>query len=73
LRSFSAEDPEAQGCQIFWYKIPKREKIYQITANYTKCPYNITKDHKMDKVSIKYTNIFHCRTLQNLSKFGFLV
>jgi hypothetical protein len=21
-----------------WYKIPKREKIYQITTNYTKCP-----------------------------------
>jgi hypothetical protein len=21
-----------------WYKIPKREKIYQITANYTNCP-----------------------------------
>jgi hypothetical protein len=21
-----------------WHKIPKREKIYQITANYTKCP-----------------------------------
>jgi hypothetical protein len=27
----------------------------------------------MDQVSIKYTNIFHCKTLQNLPKFGFLV
>jgi hypothetical protein len=27
----------------------------------------------MDLVSIKYTNIFHCKTLQNLPKFGFLV
>jgi hypothetical protein len=27
----------------------------------------------MDQVSIKYTNIFHCKTLQNLSKFGFWV
>jgi hypothetical protein len=27
----------------------------------------------MDQVSIKYTNIFHCKTLQNLPKFGFSV
>jgi hypothetical protein len=27
----------------------------------------------MDQVSIKYTYIFHCKTLQNLPKFGFLV
>jgi hypothetical protein len=27
----------------------------------------------MNQVSIKYTNIFHCKTLQNLPKFGFLV
>jgi hypothetical protein len=31
-----------------WYKIPKRKIIYQITTNYTKCPYNITKDRKID-------------------------
>jgi hypothetical protein len=24
----------------------------------------------MDQVSIKYTNIFHCKTLQNLLKVG---
>jgi hypothetical protein len=27
----------------------------------------------MDQVSIKYTNIFHSKTLQNFPKFGFLV
>jgi hypothetical protein len=27
----------------------------------------------MDQVSVKYTNIFHCKTLRNLHKFGFLV
>jgi hypothetical protein len=27
----------------------------------------------MDQVAIKYTNIFQCKTLQNLPKFGFLV
>jgi hypothetical protein len=56
-----------------WYKIPKRGKIYQITTNRTKCQWNITKDRKMDQVSIKYTNIFHCKTLKNFPKFGFLV
>jgi hypothetical protein len=25
----------------------------------------------MDQVSIKYANTFHCKTLQNLPKFGF--
>jgi hypothetical protein len=58
---------------LCWYKIPTREKIYQITTNYTKCRSNTTKDRKMDQVSIKYTNIFHCKTLQNVPKFGFLV
>jgi hypothetical protein len=33
----------------------------------------MTKDRKMDQVSIKYTNFFHCKTIQNLPKFGFLV
>jgi hypothetical protein len=51
----------------------KRGKIHQITTNCTKCQYNITKDHKMDQVSIKYTNIFYCKTLQNLPNFIFLV
>jgi hypothetical protein len=31
------------------------------------------KNRKMDQVSIKYTNIFHCKTLQNLPQFGFFV
>jgi hypothetical protein len=27
----------------------------------------------MDQVSVKHTNVFHCRTLQNVPNFGFLV
>jgi hypothetical protein len=27
----------------------------------------------MDQVSIKYTNIFNCKTLKNFPKLGFLV
>jgi hypothetical protein len=58
----------------FWgHKIPKREKCTKMTTKYTNYPLNITKDRKMDQVSIKYTNIFHCKTRQNLPKFGFLV
>jgi hypothetical protein len=35
---------------------------------------NITKERKLDQVPIKYTDIFHCKTLQNFPKiwiFGF--
>jgi hypothetical protein len=51
----------------------KTGKNIQITTNYTKCPWNLTKDRKMDQVSIKYTNIFRCKTVQNLPKFWILV
>jgi hypothetical protein len=60
-----------------WYKIPKREKIYQITTSYIyqmSIKYNYIKTVKWTKCPyIKYTNIFHCMTLQNLPKFGFLI
>jgi hypothetical protein len=35
--------------------------------------YNIPKREKIYQMSNKYTNIFHSKTLQNLSKFGFFV
>jgi hypothetical protein len=40
---------------------------------YTKLPQNILNGCKIDQISIKYTNIFLCKTLQKLPKFGFLV
>jgi hypothetical protein len=46
--------------------IPNYHELYQMSIKYKK-------DRKMDQVSIKYANIFHCKTLQNLPKFGFLV
>jgi hypothetical protein len=61
-----------QGCQIFLStktKTGKNTKLLRTMPNVHKTP--ITKDSKMDQVSIKYTNIFHCKTLQNLPKFGF--
>jgi hypothetical protein len=33
----------------------------------------MTNSWKNDQMAIKYTNIFHCKTLQNLPKSGFLV
>jgi hypothetical protein len=27
---------------------------------------------KIDQTSVKYTNVFHCKTLQNIPKLGFL-
>jgi hypothetical protein len=53
-----------QGCQIFLGTKYQNGK-------------NITNYHELYQmsitVSIKYTVIFHCKTLRNLPKFGFLV
>jgi hypothetical protein len=46
----------------------KTGKIYQITIKYTQCPQNIPNGSKIDLMVIKYTNISHCKTLQNLPK-----
>jgi hypothetical protein len=34
---------------------------------------NISNGRKIDQMFIKYTNIFHCKTFQNLPKLEFLV
>jgi hypothetical protein len=47
--------------------------MYQDEEIYTKSPQNIQNGRKMDQMAINYTNIFHCNTLQNLPKMGFLV
>jgi hypothetical protein len=49
--------------------IPKREKIYQIT----KWPQNIPNGRRIDQGAVKYTNIFHCKSIKYLPKFGFFV
>jgi hypothetical protein len=46
--------------------IPNYHEQNQMSIKYKK-------DRKMDQVSIKYTNNFLCKTLQNLPKFVFLV
>jgi hypothetical protein len=73
LRQFSRLD--RQGCQIFLCTRYQNGKMYtyQIIINVSKWPQNIPYGRKTDQIVIKYTNIFHCKTLQNLPKLGFLV
>jgi hypothetical protein len=43
--------PETRVARFFWSKhtknIPNDYKLYQKAVNYTKCPQNIPKDHKI--------------------------
>jgi hypothetical protein len=60
----------SQGCQIFlgtkYQNGEKYAKLPRTTLNCHKI--GITKDRKMDQVSIKYTNIFLCKTLQKFTQ-----
>jgi hypothetical protein len=62
-----------QGCQIFLGTKYQNGKILSNYHELYQMSINITKDSKMDQVTIKYSNIFHWNTLQDLPKFGFLV
>jgi hypothetical protein len=59
--------------RFFLLQLTKTEKICQSTITYTKKPLNMPNGYKIYQVAIKYTNIFHRMTLQNLSKLLFLV
>jgi hypothetical protein len=68
-----------QGCQIVLNttyqngeNIPYDHKIYQITTKYTKKTKYKPKWRKNDQMATKYRNSFHCKTIQNLPKMGFL-
>jgi hypothetical protein len=58
-----------------WYKIPKRggnmPNDHKICI--PKWPQNISNGRKIDQMVIKYTKIFHCKTLLNFPKLGFSV
>jgi hypothetical protein len=47
-------------------------QIYQITRKYTKWLQNILNDRKIYQMITKCTDIFNCKTLQNLPKLVFL-
>jgi hypothetical protein len=56
--------PKAGLPDLSWYIIPKREK-------YTKISINRPNGHKRDQMTIKYANMSHCKSLQNLPKLGY--
>jgi hypothetical protein len=68
--SFPTWDLEwEQGCQIFLGTTYQNRK--NIPNNHTEWPQNITNGCKTDQTALKFTNIFRCKTLQNLPKLGF--
>jgi hypothetical protein len=67
---------ESGGCRIarlFLVKYTKSRKkytkIHQMTIKYT----YLRNGNKIDQMSIQYNEIFHCKTIHNLPKLGFLV
>jgi hypothetical protein len=44
-----------------------------MAINNTKWQENMPNGRKIAQIATKYTNSFHCKTLQNLPKLGFLV
>jgi hypothetical protein len=59
--------------RFFAVQFTKTGKIYQMTTKYTKVKFIITNGRIIDQMTITYNIIFHCKTLQNLPKMGFLV
>jgi hypothetical protein len=50
---------------LSWYNIPKRGNMYQIA---TKRPLSIPNGCKIDRMYIKYANLFHSKTLQKFTQ-----
>jgi hypothetical protein len=63
-----------QGCQTFLGTTYQNlEKISpKRPQKYTKLPKKIRNGSKKDQMAIKFTNIFHCKTLQNFTQIGIL-
>jgi hypothetical protein len=59
--------------RFFLAQHTKTGEIYQITTTYTKWSQNRPNGRKIDQTAIKYTNIFHCKSLKKLPKSGFWV
>jgi hypothetical protein len=63
-----------QGCQIVLGATYQNGKnMPKMTTKNAKRPQNLSYGSKIDKMSLKFTNIFHCKTLRNLPKLAFLV
>jgi hypothetical protein len=53
--------------------MPKLGKYTKLNIKYTKWPQNIPNIRKIYQKAIKYTNIFHCKSLQNWPELLFFV
>jgi hypothetical protein len=63
-----------KGCQIFLGKTYQNgKKICQMITKCTEWTLKNRFGHEIDKLAINNTNIFYCKTFQNLPKLGFLV
>jgi hypothetical protein len=70
--NFVCKSNWVQGCQIFLgTKYQNGEKYTKLHT--TKCTLSIPNGCKIHQMCVKYTNALHCKTLQKLPKFGFLV
>jgi hypothetical protein len=65
--------PRNRNARFFLVQHTKKGKIFEMTTKYTKKPQNIPNASKIDQMDIKYINIFHSKSLQNLPKLVFLV
>jgi hypothetical protein len=71
-RSLGKNSPH-RVARFFLAQHTKTRKKFQITIKYKERPQNIPNGRKIDQMAIKYTNIFHRKSFQNLPKLGFLV
>jgi hypothetical protein len=59
--------------RFFSVQHSKTVKYTKMTTKYTQWYKHIWNGSSIDRMAVKFTNIFHCKTIQNLSKLGFLV
>jgi hypothetical protein len=65
-----------RACRVARFFVTQYTKTGENIPNYyniTKWPLNIPNGRKIFQMTIKYTNIFHSKALQDLPKLGFLV
>jgi hypothetical protein len=84
-RATEKEEGVAWACHLFYLQgsrvnrvarffnvqYTKTEKIYPLIIIYPKATKYVPHSRKIDQMAIKCSNIFHCKTLQNLPELGF--
>jgi hypothetical protein len=73
LPAWTVRLPPGRVARFIFVQNTKTGKMYQITLKFTKLAQNLLTCSKIDRMAIKYANIFHCKTLQNLPSLEFWV